>query len=110
MNILFWTLLLMSCSKENAILDHGVDYDYGRSLSHEKIVLGNRRENPYKTENITRALASLYPTKAGRIEVTATDLYVRFLPADKEQCEQLRSMGLELIDHPLDYDIAVDGD
>ena len=110
MNILFLTLLLMSCSKENAILDHGVDYDYGRSLSHEQIVLGNRRENPYKTENITRALASLYPTKAGRIEVTATDLYVRFLPADKEQCEQLRSMGLELIDHPLDYDIAVDGD
>lgn len=107
---LFMTLLLVSCSKEKLTVEHGIDYDYGRSLSHEGIVLGNRRENPYKTENITKALESLYPTKAGRVEVEATDLYVRFLPSDDEEYEQLKSLGIELVDHPLDYDIAVEGD
>ena len=73
-------------------------------------MLGDRLENPYKTQNITKALASLYPTKADRVEVKPTDLYVRFLPADKQQYKHLESLGLELVDHPLDYDIAVEGD
>lgn len=88
----------------------GIDYEYGRGLSHGKIVLGGRLDNPYTTENMTKALASLYPTKAGRVEVETTDLYVRFLPADKQECDRLEALGLELLDHPLDYDIAVEGD
>lgn len=108
--VLFLTLALMSCSKDGISSGHGIDYDYGRDLSHEMIVLGKRLENPYKTENVTKALASLYPTKAGRVEVEPTDLYVRFLPADKDECGLLESLGLELVDHPLDYAIAVDGD
>ena len=97
--VLFLTLALMSCSKDGISPGHGIDYDYGRDLSHEMIVLGKRLENPYKTENVTKALASLYPTKAGRVEVEPTDLYVRFLPADKEECGLLESLGLELVDH-----------
>ena len=62
------------------------------------------------TENVTKALQDLYPTKADRVEVKSTDLYVRFLPSDKEECDRLEAMGLELVDHPLDYEIAVDGD
>ena len=108
--VLFLTLSLMSCSKEGMAPGHGIDYEYGKGLTHDRIVLGNRLENPYKTENITKALASLYPTKAGRVEVEPTDLYVRFLPADKSECDLLESLGLELVDHPLDYAIAVDGD
>ena len=107
---LIMALLLMSCSKEKLTVEHGIDYDYGKTLSHERIVLGNRRENPYKTENVTKALANLYPTKAGRVEIESTDLYVRFLPQGKEECDLLEAMGLELVDHPLDYDIAVEGD
>ena len=110
MKVLFMALVMVSCSKETATVEYGIDYEYGKTLSHERIVLGSRRENPYKTENITKALASLYPTKAGRIEVEPTDLYVRFLPADKDEYELLKSKGLELVDHPLDYDIAVEGD
>lgn len=104
------TLAMMSCQKDEMDPGNGIDYEYGRGLSHDRIVLGNRLENPYKTENVTKALASLYPTKAGRVEVETTDLYVRFLPADKQECELLESLGLELVDHPLDYAIAVDGD
>ena len=60
------TLVLMSCSGKGIDPGLGLDYQYGRNLSHEKIVLGARLENPYKTENITKALQSLYPTKADR--------------------------------------------
>ena len=110
MKLLLLTLIFVSCSKEMQGPDYGINYSYGRQLTHDKIVLGDRLENPYKTENISKALASLYPTKADRVQVKPTDLYVRFLPSGKLQCDMLEEMGLELIDHPLDYDIAVDGD
>ena len=108
--MLLMALFMASCSKEGPVSDYGIDYEYGRGLSHDRIVLGSRLDNPYKTENITKALASLYPTKAGRVEVSPTDLYVRFLPATRQECEALEGLGLELVDHPLDYAIAVDGD
>lgn len=106
----FLTLALMSCSKNDFDPDLGVDYDYGRELQHEMIVLGDRLENPYTTENMTKALKTLYPTKADRMELESTDLYVRFLPADEAEYEMLLGMGLELIDHPMDYDVVVEGD
>lgn len=80
------------------------------AVAHEEIVLGEQLEDPYSVENITKAIANLYGTRAGRYEVTASDLYVRFLPANEEEFEALRRMGVELIDHPFDYRIVVDGD
>ena len=108
--IVLLALMLMSCSKEDYLSERGLDYSYGQGLSHDKIVLGDRLENPYKTENITKALQSLYPTKADRVDVRTTNLYVRFLPADDAEYRRLEAMGLVLVDHPLDYDIVVDGD
>ena len=108
--VLAMTILSMSCSKEDVHSDRGIDYDYGRELSHEMIVLGDRLENPYKTENMINALKSLYPTKADRVDVQTTDLYVRFLPADEQEFQILEDAGLYLVDHPLDYDIRVEGD
>ena len=91
------TLALMSCSKEGKVsAGRDLDYDYGKELSHDAIVLGDRLENPYKTENITKALQSLYPTKANRVDVKTTDLYVRFLPADEQEYDELVSRGLPL--------------
>ena len=50
---------LISCSKEGKVsAGRDLDYDYGKHLSHDAIVLGDRLENPYKTENITKALQS----------------------------------------------------
>lgn len=103
-------LAMMSCSKNGLLSERGIDYSYGRQIPHEKIVLGNRLENPYKTENIAKALQSLYPTKADRVDVKPTNIYVRFLPSGDDEYNLLLSSGLELVDHPLDYDIVVDGD
>lgn len=103
-------LMMMACSKEGPSTGRDLDFDYGKELSHGKIVLGERLENPYKTENMTKALASLYPTKADRVDVKTTDLYVRFLPADMDEYDALTALGLHLTDHPLDYDILVEGD
>ena len=74
------------------------------------IVLGARLEDPYTVENMNKALASLYPTKADRVVLPATHLYVRFLPADERQFSALEALGLELVDHPVDYEILREGD
>ena len=108
--LFFIALIIMSCSKEDPYSTRGIDYDYGKDFSHDRIVLGRRLENPYRTENVTRALQELYPTRASRVEVEPTDYYVRFLPSDKTQFQMLESLGLHLTDYPLDYEIAVDGD
>lgn len=110
MTLVLLALMLLSCGKEEPHYGRDVNYEYGRDLMHGKIVLGDRLENPYKTENITRALQALYPTKADRVELKSTDLYVRFLPSDKDQYDLLVDLGLLLQDHPMDYDIVVDGD
>ena len=60
-------LAVVSCSKEDMQHGRDIDYEYGRDLKHGKIVLGDRLDNPYKTENMARALKSLYPTKADRV-------------------------------------------
>lgn len=104
------TLFALSCSKEGMDSDPGSGREYVNSVPHEKIVLGRRLENPYKTENMAKAVASLYPTKAGLVAVEPTHLYVRFLPENQEEMDVLTKSGLVLMDHPLDYDILVEGD
>lgn len=79
-------------------------------LSHEKIVLGAKLDDPYTVQNMTKALMSVYPSKAGRVELEPTDFYVRFLPKNDEDCEKLESLGVELIDHPIDYKVVREGD
>lgn len=108
--MLAMALLLVSCSKDEVVSERNIDFNYGSDLLHEMIVLGDRLENPYKTENIRKAVQSLYPTKADRVDVRTTDLYVRFLPENQAEYDLLVQLGLQLIDHPLDYEILVEGD
>ena len=84
--LLSWAMFSCSNPDDLVLLPSSSDKDL--HLSHERIVLGKRLDNPYTTDNMTKALASLYPTKAGRIDVTATDLYVRFLPKNEKEFEQ----------------------
>ena len=79
-------------------------------LSHEMIVLGDKLEDPYTVANMTKALNTLYPSRAGTSSLRATHLYVRFLPRDRSEYARLDSMGVVLYDHPLDYEIVRDGD
>ncbi|MCR5003065.1 MAG: hypothetical protein K5984_01715, partial [Bacteroidales bacterium] len=80
------------------------------SVGHEMIELGEKLENPYAVRNVKAALSALYPTKAGRIDVTPTNLYVRFLPRDQKEFDRLTALGIDLVDHPVDYKIIRDGD
>ncbi len=102
--------LLVSCGKDEMRTSHRLDYEYGRDIPHGKIVLGDVLPNPYTTENMTKALMSLYPTKADRVDVKTTNLYVRFLPEDEKDFDLLKSLVSDLMDHPLDHDILVEGD
>lgn len=99
---------LISCERQETDSYQTDDTPFG-SLSHEQIVLGEKLDDPYSVENVTKAVASLYPTKA-EYTVAETDFYVRFLPADDGQYARLVESGLELMDHPLDYRIVRDGD
>lgn len=103
-------LLLLSCSKSEFSLPDGSVKVLDSDLQHEMIVLGEKLEDPYTVENMTKAFESVYPTKAGRAYVSPTDYYVRFLPADEQQYRALKERGLVLIDHPLDYSIVREGD
>ena len=108
--ILLVMIGMVSCSREEFSTERGLDYNYGQDLRHDMIVLGERLENPYTTKNMTKALNSLYPTKADRTDVKTTDLYVRFLPSDDAQYDFLNDLGLHLTDCPMDYEIVIDGD
>lgn len=79
-------------------------------LSHGMIELGEKMEDPYSVDNVTKAIENLYPTKAGRIEIKPTNMYVRFLPQSEEEYETLEGMDIELVDHPMDYRIVREGD
>ena len=99
--------LLCSCHGNGPELPEPME---AYTVSHEMIVLGEKLEDPYSVSNMTKAMQSLYGTRAPRETLQATDLYVRFLPATDADFETLRRKGVELTDHPLDYSIKVEGD
>lgn len=104
-------LMLVACSQEEgAHIDvQGFSYDDDDEVGHGMIVLGDKLDNPYVTETVQQAFVALYPTKSREV-VSTTDLYVRFLPVDEDQFNQLTNLGVEMLDHPMDYEIVEEGD
>lgn len=102
-------LLLSACSKDSDLVPAPVNVD-SSTLEHGMIVLGDQLDDPYSVDNMTKALLSLYPTKADAVRLEATDLYVRLLPRDDADVEALVQMGVQMLDHPLDYQIVREGD
>ena len=101
---------LVSCT---SVIEVGVpaeDKSTLEDVQHEEIVLGEKLDDPYSLENMQSALLSVYPTKADRNVLKATDIYARFLPKNNDDYDRLVSLGLKLVDHPLDYKIVRDGD
>lgn len=108
--LLLSVLILASCSEEDWTPQETISQDpEEKAVAHEMIELGKKLENPYTVENVSHALAALYPTRAN-VEVPATDLYVRFLPKNSDDFELLDSLGVVLFDYPLDYEIKTEGD
>ena len=99
----------VSCSRSSLDLTPG-HFDDGAGVEHDLIVLGEKLEDPYTVENMTKALQVLYPTKASVVQLSPTDLYVRLLPRNDEDLKFLEEMGVQMLDHPLDYKIVKEGD
>ena len=74
------------------------------------IILGEQLQDPYSVQNMTKAFNAVYPAAAGHSPIQATDFYVRFLPKDTLQMQKLVDLGVQLLDHPLDYRIVREGD
>ena len=112
---LFWTVLLMAACQPDGLdalvsdLEGQENSEYGE-LPHEMIELGEKLNDPYTVDNMTKALASLYPTKAGEIVLSPTDLYVRFRPKSQEEYDVLVACCPNLLDHPVDFEIRKEGD
>ncbi|MCQ2151250.1 MAG: hypothetical protein MJY46_05245 [Bacteroidales bacterium] len=103
-------IAVSSCSDVLSIMGYEKKDPGETKVYHEMIVLGDQLEDPYSVENMTKALETLYPTKAGRVALNTTNLYVRFLPEEDSQLKLLESMGLTLLDHPVDFEIVREGD
>lgn len=99
--------LALSCSPLD---DDGTSSAKGQEVSHDMIVLGKQLDDPYSLDNVEAALSELYPAKAGRVVLKATDIYVRFLPKTEDEYNMLVALGLNLLDHPMDYEIVREGD
>lgn len=111
----FLTVILMSACQPDGPYTVNVGYEGNETLElseipHGMIELGDRLEDPYTVTNMTRALASLYPTKAGEIELSPTDLYVRFRPKNQDEYDMLENCCPNLLDHPVDFEIRKEGD
>ncbi|MBE6200879.1 MAG: hypothetical protein E7134_01670 [Rikenellaceae bacterium] len=77
------------------------------------MIEGVKVPNPYSVEAMKAACEVLYPTTRSGESVAdeiivATHIYVRFLPADKEQMDFLLETGWELFNYPLDVEFEED--
>ena len=102
-------LALCSCSWFDDSQEEGA-FGTADDIPHDMIVLGDKLEDPYSVDNVLEAVSFLYPTKAGRVDIKPTDVYVRFLPRTEAEYDRLVSLGILLIDHPIDYQIVREGD
>lgn len=104
-------LVLASCSKEAVSPREYGEFStkHERPVMHDAIVLGKKLDNPYSVANVRKALNLVYPTRSGA-EIDPNGLYVRFLPKNEAEVNRLSELGLELFDHPLDYEILQEGD
>ena len=108
--VMLVSLAMIACSEDGTGVKSDFEVPGSTEVSHEMIVLGEKLSDPYSLQNVEAAVKSLYPTKADRTDLSATDLYVRFLPKDEIEYDSLVGMGLELMDHPMDYKIVKEGD
>ncbi len=77
--------------------------------SDKPMVLGKKKTNPYNVSRMTDAWNNLYPSRPYS-QLPVTHLYVRFLPQSFEHMAVLDSLELHLLDFPMDYEIAEEGD
>ena len=107
-NLLFLILSvfpLLSCDKEEALSCHVQTNE----LDCTEIRLGEKVESPFLLSNMQRAVDSLSARSGlkSKINLSPTHLYVRFLPADEVEYDQLvADTTLDFDPYPLDRKLS----
>ncbi len=103
-------LLAFSCSHDT--LTNEIP-DTTQRADGNKMIIGEKLENPYSLKNMQKALDSLIKLKSfnpgTQLKLETTDYYVRFRPTDTTQYRTLFEQGFELFDYPLDCEILSEG-
>lgn len=103
-------LLAFSCSHDT--LTNEIP-DATQQTDGNKMIIGEKLENPYSLKNMQNALDSLIKLKGfnpgTQLKLETTDYYVRFRPTDTTQYRTLFEQGFELFDYPLDCEILSEG-
>lgn len=117
LRFLFYLFLIgccfIGCNKEE-ITETSVSTET-LPINEGMILLGEKLENPYSLQNMTKAYESLSEngglksSDKGK-DIKPTHLYVRFLPTNREELEMLwAEKKLEFFDYPLDYELKGEG-
>ncbi|MBI9056010.1 MAG: hypothetical protein JEY96_19470 [Bacteroidales bacterium] len=106
--VILFTIVLISCEKEEIDITSTELQNNDISESNELIIIGKKREDPYNIKNIAQAYINLKSvnSKMPDIDIKPTHYYLRFLPQDNDEWNILRlDTTLILYDFPLDYEI-----
>lgn len=88
--------------------DQEIQFRTVDSLGYSRTILGSIRTNPFTTARMATAHNNLYSTTIQNM--TATDLYVKFSPADDEDIQELIDTDEFFYDYPLEYEVVEMGD
>ncbi|MBC7450144.1 MAG: hypothetical protein H7259_01500 [Cytophagales bacterium] len=111
----FSLFILSSCKKDKDSIAPSNAGKSDQSAPAEKIILGEKLENPYTIENMRTAYNNVSSdnnerTNTDESPVRVTHLYLRFLPKDWAEYDVLKSdTTLKLYQIPLDYEIKTYG-
>jgi hypothetical protein len=125
--LLFWMSVVLyiffGCEKAEIMQNNNSADVKIQQRSGQPMQLGAQKENPFSVDNMKKALDTLVKyaheeesgialrSAATNMEITPTDLYVRFRPKNDQQDSLLRiDTTLKLMNFPLDYEIIQDGD
>lgn len=109
-------VLVTGCKKEDNFTNIQHENVTNSQQGEGAIKLGKKLENPYSLKNMQKAYSNLKSDsrlKSAMTEsdsITASHLYVRFLPKDSlENSILIKDTTLELFTYPLDYEITETG-
>lgn len=110
--VFVFAISFSGCKKEAVTLNK---ISSSGTVENDVLKNGKKLENPYALKYMKQAFRNLKSRKQLKSQaplteedIVATHLYVRFLPSTAEQADLLlENSGLQLFDHPLDYQLAV---
>lgn len=104
--------LALRQSERSTQLDAEVRFERDDVENEGKIILGKKRNNPFKISNINRAKAIVYGSR--KPNKVASHKYIKLKPSTMEHLDILEDWDtygkVSLFDFPLEYEIATEGE